>query len=64
VLRTKKIILIVFTGFLTLFLFSCSDNEDLNLNESQGIELEAPVQANEQACCGVGNVAHIPPPPK
>ena len=56
----KKIILIVFTGFLTLFLFSCSDNEDLNLNESQGIELEAPVQAEVEACCNQG---HIPPPP-
>ena len=59
----KKIILIALTGFLILFLFSCSDNEDLNLDESQGIEFEVPVQANAQACCGVGNVAHIPPPP-
>jgi ABC-type Fe3+-hydroxamate transport system substrate-binding protein len=58
----KKIILIVFTGFLTLFLFSCSDNEDLNLNESQGIELEAPVQAT--ACCGnEGEILPPPPPP-
>jgi hypothetical protein len=56
----KKIILIVFTGFLTLFLFSCSDNDDLNLDESQGIEFEVPVQANAQACCNQGDI--IPPP--
>jgi hypothetical protein len=56
----KKIILIVLTGFLTLFLFSCSDNDDLNLDESQGIEFEVPVQANALQCC---NTTDIPPPP-
>jgi len=60
----KKIMLIVFTVFLTLFLFSCTDNEDLNIEESQGIELEAPVQANAQACCGEeGEILPPPPPP-
>jgi hypothetical protein len=54
----KKIILITLTVFLNMSLFSCSESDDFDIQENQGVE----VQNEIQACCD-GNEEILPPPP-
>ncbi len=54
----KKIILITLTIFLNMSLFSCSESDDLDIQENQGVE----VQNESKACCD-GNEEILPPPP-
>ena len=55
----KKIILITLTVFLNLSLFSCSESDDFDIQENQGVE----VLDGTQACCD-GNGELLPPPPE
>ncbi|WP_397446926.1 hypothetical protein [Polaribacter sp. R77954] len=53
----KKIILITLTISLTISLFSCSETDDFNIENTEFTEISDEVQA----CCD-GN-EEIPPPP-
>ena len=41
-----------------MYLFSCSESDDLDIQENQGVE----VQNESKACCD-GNEEILPPPP-